>query len=234
MAAKDRPAFGQRFLDYLLQVSLIIIGLIIATSVDRCNTARKDRHRLTGYYQAIYKDLEEEQNATANNLGDAIKDVANLDAAIRRFGYADPDSAVAGLTSLNAVLRKGVFRTFSPTTYDVMLNTGDISLIRDIELRSELAGVFAYRTNIVRTDLADYDALVAETIAALAAYIDPACIVEFRAAAPCIRDVAGLADHGLDSLVLLSLAARDRLFHLQLAEGELEAVAKRVGEVLKD
>ena len=234
MAAAHRPGFGQRFLDYLLQVSLIIVGLVIATSVDRCNTGRKDRQRLTDYYQAIYKDLEEEQLSTENNLGDAIRDVANLETAIRRFGYAQVDSAAAGLQALNSVLRKGVFRSFSPTTYEVMLNTGDISLIADIELRSELAGVFAFRNNVVRRDLEDYDELVLHTIQSLSAYLHPECVESLREEPECIRDAAGLADHGVDDLIVLSLFARNRLFHLQIAEENLAEARKRVGEQLSD
>ena len=221
-------------MDYLLQVSLIIVGLVIATSVDRCNTTRKDRHRMADYYGAIYKDLEEEQLATANNLGDAVRDVAQLDSAIRRFGYAQPDSAVAGLGALNTVLRKGVFRTFSPTTFEVMQNTGDISLIKDIGLRSELAGVFAFRNNIVRRDLIDYDALVLRTIQSLQEYVDPECIAAFTASPECIRDLKGLSDRGVDDLIVLELAARTRLFHLQMAEDGLDAVTDRVGKLLPD
>ena len=234
MAAAHRPGFGQRFLDYLLQVSLIIVGLVIATSVDRCNTGRKDRQRLTDHYQAIYKDLEEEQFSTANNLGDATRDVANLDLAIRRFEFAQSDSAIAGLAAMNSVLRKGVFRSFSPTTWDVMLNTGDVSLITDIELRSELAGVFAFRNNIVRRDLEDYDALVLHTIQSLGAYLEPECIANFTAEAQCIRDLEGLAKRGVDDLIVLSLLARNRLFHLQIAESDLSQALERVGEHLHD
>ena len=234
MAAAHRPGFGQRFMDYLLQVSLIIVGLVIATSVDRCNSAGKDRQRLSDYYRAIYKDLEAEQLATVNNLGDAIRDVTNLDLAIRRFGYAEADSAAAGLDALNAVVRKGVFRSFSPTTYEVMLNTGDISLIADIELRSQLAGVFAFRNNVVRRDLEEYDALVLRTIQALSAYVNPLCVANFTADTDCIRDAAGLADSGVDDLIVLSLFARNRLFHLQIAEEDLNDALKGVGEQLDD
>ncbi|WP_116106371.1 hypothetical protein [Lewinella sp. IMCC34191] len=232
MPTPKRLPFRQRLLDYLLQVSLIIVGLVIATSVDRCNGARKDDRRLQAYYAAIIQDLEAERVSNVMNLADVNKDLADLEAAIRLFGLTDPDSLQSGLQRMNGVLNKGVFRTFSPTTFDVMVNTGDVNLVEDIELRALLASVFAFRNNVLRPDLQAYDRQVLATVESLSDRIDPACITTMRSAYTCIHDPKAIARSGVPELVVLATVARSRRFHLQVAQEEVLAAVERVGEAI--
>ena len=229
-----RLPFRQRLLDYLLQVSLIIVGLIIATSVDRCNVARKDDRRLQAYYTAILQDLEEERESNVMNLADVRNDVADLEAATRLFESTDSDSLQVGLQRMNRVLNKGVVRTFSPTTFDVMVNTGDVNLIEDIELRAMLASVFAFRNNVLRPDLQAYDRQVFATLESMSDRIDPSCVTAMRSEFACIRDVESVARSGMPELVILSAVAQFRLFHLEVAQEEVLAAAGRVGEAAAD
>lgn len=234
MPKPTRLPLGQRLLDYLLQVSLIILGLIIATSVDRCNAARKDDQRLQAYYTAILQDLGEEQEINTMNGVDADHDVRDLEDALRLFRRDAPDSLALALQKANGVLRKGVFRTFSPTTFDVMVNTGDVNLIEDIRLRAELASVFAYRNNILRPDLQNYDHQVLQTIAGLSDRIDPACMVGLDHAAACLLDPDAIRENGVPELWLLYAVAHTRRFHLQVAAEQVQEAAELVAAELQE
>ena len=159
MANSTHTTFRERFLEYLLQVSLIVLGLVIATSVNRCNTRRKAAASLQEYYTAIRADLEVESRSNQLNIDDAQRDIESLDNAVRLLAASHTDSLVRGIEEVTDVVVKGVFRTFSPTTFDVMVNTGDVSLITDLDLRSGLATLFAFRPNIVEQDLRNYTAI---------------------------------------------------------------------------
>lgn len=227
--AHSHRAFRERFLDYLLQVSLIVLGLVIATGADRCNANRQEDRRLQQYYQAILQDLQDEQRVTAMNIGDARNDVGQLEYAITKLALADPDSTLAGLDTLRWVLQKGVFRTFNPTTFDVMVNTGDVSLIDDLSLRSDLAAVFAFRTNIVRPDLEAYNSQTVRTIEQLATLTDLNCLLQDVGYREVCRPIdAATATRGKNVLISLLLQAKSRLFHLEMLQESVGEMVTRL------
>ena len=232
MLRTTKTRLRAKFLEYLLQVSLIILGLVIATSVDRCNTRRKSDRTLQEYYAAIRTDLAAEDRSNQFNIDDAERDVASLDSALWLFTTDSPDSLVLGVEALTSVLAKGVFRTFSPTTYDVMVNTGDVSLIKDLELRSELAALFAFRTDIVEQDLADYNRQVLLTLESIGDKIDLSCIVDLTITVDCIKSPASLAEHTKDELLVLHLVANSRLFHLTMYQEQVVEMREWVDVLL--
>ncbi len=233
MLRTTKTRLKAKFLEYLLQVSLIILGLVIATSADRCNTRRKSDRTLQEYYAAIRTDLAAEDRSNQYNIGDAERDVASLDSTVWLFTTDSPDSLVLGVKALTAVLAKGVFRTFSPTTFDVMVNTGDVSLIKDLELRSELAALFAFRTDIVAQDLADYNRQVLLTLESIGDKIDLNCIVGLTVTADCIKSPTRLAEETKDELLVLQRVATSRLFHLSMYQEQVLEMTERVGVLLE-
>ena len=209
-----------------------MLGLVIATGVDRCNTRRKEAATLQDYYTAIRADLEQESRSNQLNIGDAENDVASLDNAVHLLASSHTDSLVRGIEEVTNVMAKGVFRTFSPTTFDVMVNTDDISLIEDLELRSDLAAVFAFRTNIIEQDLHDYNDRVLQTLDGLAAGVDLRCILNLTVTAACIRSTAALTASNIDALLILQLVAHSRLFHLRMGQEQVVEMIERMDTLI--
>jgi len=228
----ERTLKGLR--DYFVQVSLIILSLLVAVGVDRCNTARKNEQKLQAYLEAIHHDLAYESEKTVQNLFDANKDITALENGLTQFAHNNNDSLQAGIMNVGQVLLRGVFRTFSPTTFDVMSKTGDLLLIKDLELRERLASVFAFRTNVIKRDLELHDAMTIEVAESMGAYFDLNCLVERRAVLDCLHDREGLVSSRHNKLLAFQLECQQRAFHLSvmqhLVNKATELMPERKGE----
>lgn len=208
--------------DYFVQVSLIILSLFIATRAERCNQAHKQASKLQVYLEAIQTDLEGEIEENTRNIFDCEKDVAELQRCIDLANYDAVDSLDLSVINLIRVMGRGVFRSFEPTTFDVMANTGDIILINDLQFRNTLAGTFAFRDNYLRKDLEAYDKETLRTGEKVGDYIDLACFVAIprnrdKRPSACITDRAAYQQEISNDLQLLLRQAQLRTFHLQTA-----------------
>ncbi|NJC24910.1 hypothetical protein [Neolewinella antarctica] len=133
---------------------------------------------------------------------------------------------------VSEVIAKGVFHTFTPTTFDVIVNTGDVSLIEAPKLRSELAAVFAFRTDIVEHDLHAYNEEVHKTLERIATVINLRCLLELGVTVGCLRSTTGFTQ-SINDFLILQRVANTRLFHLRVADEQVSEVAERIDELLK-
>jgi len=204
--------------DYFLQVSLIILSLFIATRVDRCNLANKNEEKLQAYLTAIELDLQDELELNENNLFDCEQDIKGLEHGIKLLRHNQDDSIRLAIQEIFTVFTRGVFRSFSPTTYEIMSNSGDILLIKDLELRGNLAAVFAFRTDYLKTDLLAYDKLAKKTAEKLGHFLDLACLAGQQAdPIACVTKREQLIKDPHNELTLLVREAELRAFHLEKA-----------------
>ncbi|MEL6274703.1 MAG: hypothetical protein AAFU03_06365 [Bacteroidota bacterium] len=98
--------------DYFLQVSLIILSLFIATSVDRCNLANKNEEKLRAYLTAIELDLRDELETNENNLVDCEQDITGLQRGVGLLRHDQDDSIRLAINEIFTVFTRGVFRAF--------------------------------------------------------------------------------------------------------------------------
>jgi hypothetical protein len=236
---KGRRSFNRRIWnprelrDYLLQVTLIILSILIATSVDRCNQAQKNARDLQEYLLAVRADLIADIESNNLNLIDCKKDVAGISRGLALLRHNHPDSldqAIIG--EIVPVLNRGVFRSFPPTTFELMQATGDVRLIPDLELRDLIATAFAFQEDYVKADLQAYDAQVLATIEQLGRFIDLTCVLQPKRATACIEDQPAFLSDPHNELVLLLRVADNRAFHLERATYGLKKTLEAVEEVL--
>ncbi|MEM1357899.1 MAG: hypothetical protein AAGF89_06860 [Bacteroidota bacterium] len=227
--------------DYLVQVSLIVLSLLAAVGVDRCNQNLRDENRLEEYLVTMQQELEAEKTSNSYNLGDCQKDVEGLRAAMTMIPSEDDGQAAKGLQILGGVLVRGVFRAFEPLTYERMQSSGDLYLIKDLELREALATYTSFRKDYLQGDLMSYDEMVLEAIDRLRAYLDIMCLEQTKFATPidCITDREGLRKNAAGDLAKLYRLASLRAFHLELSsktlDPSLEGVNAALGEgIIKD
>jgi hypothetical protein len=202
---------------YIVEVSLIILSILIAIQADRLNQSRRNSAKLDDYLQAMYQDLLDEQDQNVNNLVDCQKDIYSLEQCLRLCRYDQNDSLNLALQHLAAVFTRGVFRTFPPTTFDIMLSTGDISLIRDIAFRNRLAATFSFRDTYVQDELQEFDDQIQNLSHSLGRYIDWSCLTTTRSLESCLIDRQGFVEDVHNDLFIFLRTTQLRAFHLDIA-----------------
>lgn len=202
---------------YLLEIMLIIFSILIAIQADRYQQNQRNEAKLQDYITAMHQDLLTEQQLNRNNLIDCLQDIKNIEASLRLSQMDNNDSLDLALQNFGQVINRGVFRAFPPTTYDIMLSTGDIALIKDLELRSRLASPFSFRETYTKRDLLDFDQHTEEVAEVLAQYGSLYCMVSTPKPHSCLHDRTGFINHFHNQLFILLTKARSRAFHLRIA-----------------
>ncbi len=216
--------------DYLIQVSLIIVSLFIAFGVERCNQRVKDNRKLDTYLGAIHDELVSELRSSQMNLTDCENDINDLYRGVAVFSGREEEGLPEGIGSAGQVFVRGVFRSFSPMSYELMSETGDALLIRDLSLRRNLASLVAFRYDYIKQDLAKHDELTLQTLAGVSDYIDFTCVRSSEPAdfANCIIDQDKLWRHGAADLTAILRHSELRAFHLELYLEQIKEVTALV------
>lgn len=215
---------------YLIEISLIILSILIAIQADRYNQSRKNEAKLQDYLQSMHQDLLEEQRQNRNNLIDCEKDLNSIERCLKLCRYNQDDSLDLALKNLGSVFTRGVFRTFPPTTFDIMLSTGDISLIKELEFRNRLAATFSFRDTYIKEDLQNFDDQIEELSHSMGRYIDWACLATSETFHPCLVDRTGFVEDVHNELFIFMRIAQLRAFHLGIAVNSFAAMIKEMEE----
>lgn len=222
---KNRP---QNIGTYLMEILLIIFSILVAIQADRYQQSRKNEAKLQDYLQAVYQDLQDEQKRNRNNLADCRQDINSLQRCLQLGRFNQNDSLDLALEHLKSVVARGVFRTFPPTTFDIMLSTGDIALIKDLEFRNRLAATFSFRDTYIKNDLQTFDQQIRETSRLVGKYVDLPCLAVSEIPHGCLTDKAGFVQDAPNELFMLLRMADIRKFHLQIA---VNSFAKTIEEM---
>lgn len=137
-------------LGYLAEVSLIIFSILFAFWVERWREGMEEDERLRQYITEIKVDLETELETSKMNSYDCRRDNELLDEILTMVENQQIDSAIQYRTKFLGVFFRGVYRTFAPTTIDVMTNNGDLELIKNNELQKALVSTFAFRNEVAK------------------------------------------------------------------------------------
>lgn len=218
---------------YVTQVSLILLSLFIATSADRYREAAKDKKKLKEYLTAVHAEIKDELETCQMNLNDCERDQFCLGNFLHYAGIAHPDSQVVALQNFAEAYQRGVFRSFPPTTFEIMSETGDITLLKNPKLRNQLAGAYAFRRNVVKKDLDDYDQATQVCAEKLGEIVDLRTLI-FRADYEnCVLDRKRFISDPHNEIFLLLRMALLRGFHLSSSVEEWQAAEKSLSEYLK-
>ena len=215
----------------LAEVSIIVLGVLIAFGVNSWNSRRIDRNIEAEYLARLADDAR--QNAKlAVLLNEALNRKNALLDQLARVGKdpwkLSPSDTVAEITALGAATDLGwVFPTFRTTTFDEMRSTGRLSLIEDVALR---------------TALREYDVDLRETVqridarrtgfpALVYSLLRPGQMVERADLNSALKPIA-TEDASLDDRVLTTLAS-DRFEGLLNAERNFSDFAIQLVKPLK-
>ncbi|MEM6770204.1 MAG: hypothetical protein AAF597_06460 [Bacteroidota bacterium] len=227
---KTRTGWG----DYLIQVSLIILSILVALGVDRCSQNSRNNKRLDAYLKMMEQEFEDEMYFTSNNIDDAQKDIDNLQFGMQAFPQGIDSLTTKALMRGIATFNRGVFRGFPPMTYERMEAVNDAFLIKDLSLREQLSSTAAFRTDYVQADLANYDAMILEAIDRFSRYVDVGCLIRnIRSGTgvplDCVTDADALRRYGAADFSKLLYLAQIRKFHLERYQQSIENSKEALG-----
>lgn len=202
---------------YIVEVSLIIVSILVAIQADRYQQNRRNQIKLESYIHSMYQDLLYDQDRNRNNLEDCQNDIKNITRSLRLSQINQDDSLSVALRNLGVVFTRGVFRAFPPTTFDIMLQSGDVALIRDLDLRNKLASTFSFREDYIKKDLLDFDIQTREMSKTLAQYGNLPCMFSRSDLHACLQEREGFTENFHNDLFIFLRTAQVRAFHLQIA-----------------
>ena len=133
----------QNWFAVTLDFLIVVIGVLEGIEVANWNQARQDRQEERRYYGQLLVDLRTdlETFSQAEELTHIYDEAAQL--VIDRLGGKDPPHASPGRMA-DAIHKAGWIYVPYPSrgTYDELVSTGNLGLLRDPELKTEIANYY--------------------------------------------------------------------------------------------
>lgn len=130
------------------EVILVVIGILIALQVNNWNEIRKDKNTEQVYLYELLEDLKTDSIVLHDRIQRAI-DNHITDAEII-LNYIEKDSIYAPSLLVRNMITSGFMAFFDAnlTTYNELVNSGNLKLIKDKSLKEKLNGYISYNKQI--------------------------------------------------------------------------------------
>lgn len=142
----NRIAQGLRRQDWftaILELVILVIGIYIGLQVDDWVTERQDREAETMYLELLARDIAELQDQVAAQHAFEKDKVGAAARAYQLLTTEDPSAHQAELGVLLTSLSARRTLSLVSSTYEQMVSSGHLQLIRDRELRDRIVRLFA-------------------------------------------------------------------------------------------
>jgi hypothetical protein len=145
-----------KYLKYAIgEIILVVIGILIALSINNWNEERKNRSR----EQSILKNLQSDFIANINNVDKTYNRFLDAyDASANLLEIISSDATIDGSEIeylLDEIINKTISLDINTGSINEMLNTGSINLIRDTNLKKKLSN-WSYFEADTRDDIVIY------------------------------------------------------------------------------
>ncbi len=128
-----------KYLKYALgEIVLVVIGILIALQINNLNQTRKDKSKEDNYLQNIKRDLTNQIKSIDLQLSYEKDFEANANYLLDKY-HSKNGLLIDNTTAekLNKLTSRKTFIRIDPT-FDDLISTGNISLLKDNKLRNEL------------------------------------------------------------------------------------------------
>ncbi|MFD1063240.1 DUF6090 family protein [Winogradskyella litorisediminis] len=158
----------------LREIIIVIIGITIAFSMNKCAESRTDAKLKEQYLSNLKSDIEADKLQLTKNAKDLKQKLKICEELIPILNTGKKQ----GMPLMNSTFELVQYNTFSPQdiTYKTLINSGDLKLIDDFDLKTSIQGhytqyeqlsdVYFRHTSLVRDYMgrymienADYDQL---------------------------------------------------------------------------
>lgn len=126
-----------------IEFAIVVFGVFVGIQVSNWNADRADQRRAQGYLERIHADLETDRQA----MTDSVAYWSNvIGFGIAAIAYAESGKPIEGSKWKTVVTfyQASQMRPFRlvDSTYQELVNSGDLGLLRDDDLRSSLANYY--------------------------------------------------------------------------------------------
>ncbi len=118
------------------EVLIVIIGISIAFSMNKCAEASKDNKLRLQYLNSIKNDLEIDKATLKANAEELGKKMGTIQNVMPLFNAQDQEKK-KGIRQIFRIMQLADFNP-KDITYQSMINSGDFSLIEDFELKTAI------------------------------------------------------------------------------------------------
>ncbi|WP_394692785.1 hypothetical protein [Hyphobacterium sp.] len=140
LARLSRAVREQNWFAVVLEFVIVIAGVVIGFQMNAWNEARLERRQEAEYLRQIDSELEAVMDEL-DFVGDAIDAYFNwITIFLEGVENGDPDRAQQGSWGLNAITSVEIVN-LEPAALREMISAGELTIIRDRELRSALASI---------------------------------------------------------------------------------------------
>ena len=129
---------GKYFKYAIGEIVLVVLGILIALSINNWNENKKDRRNETVFLQGIINDIDEQRLVLEDQVDAETRRVT---AAIEALRIIDNDSIQFKLDSVYGRIKvlsiRKTFSVFNPT-YEELKSTGSLKLIKDDTIKKSI------------------------------------------------------------------------------------------------
>jgi len=141
---RQRLLGENRFTKYMLyalgEIILVVIGILLALQINTWNQQRQNIKKEGQFLSEINENLNEDLQAIEKNLAFNQKKYEAMDSAFHYMALMQKDKRYGKqFSSLLPVLSNGVYFSPSRIAFDGIVSTGQIEIIRHVNLRKQLA-----------------------------------------------------------------------------------------------
>ena len=116
------------------EILIVIIGITIAFSLNKCTENTRDQNRKKAYIKNLRNDIQTDKNMLIANLDslNSYQKIATDISIIIRDSTIDNRAIIKKVFAISALIE------FTPqdVTYQTLINSGDLTIFDDIELKS--------------------------------------------------------------------------------------------------
>jgi hypothetical protein len=124
------------------ELSVIVLGVIVALQVEGLRDTRDEQSREREAMVALSSDLEETRTRLENDMA---RQGRSIRAQRRLLAFADGERPLPASDSLGLLISRAIiFQRLEPVrgTYDALVGSGELRLIRSDSVRASLAALF--------------------------------------------------------------------------------------------
>ena len=159
---------GKYLLYALGEIALVVIGILIALSINNWNQKRLDRTRSVEYHQRLVEDLDFiiEGNKSTNKHALKVMNSITQTVKLLEKGQIENDEEKQVIDYTMVMFSRLSTQISGLPTWEEMKNNGDINLIYNMELRKNIDGlqgfidlaheVFKKHAAAIRNDMTSY------------------------------------------------------------------------------
>lgn len=115
---------------------IVIIGITIAFSLNKCSESQKDQKRRTAYLQNLKNDIQTDQKTLNDNLETLTEFQNNAREITQHLNTASKKK----MSVISKIFKISSLVEFVPqdVTYTTLINSGDLTLFEDLSVKSAI------------------------------------------------------------------------------------------------